>query len=274
MILIVASNKDPASLNIRKQVLSNYDFQEKAEKFESNPVYEAKIKGNVVKLLTLNNESIYAQHLPESFANLQLVVFISRHSSVSGTPTLSVHTPGNFAEAALGGIPKTVSVSPANLMRKALMTMLKLKNEMHLRYEVSYECTHHGPSFNLPAMFVELGSSPQQWSDLKAAEVVAHSAMEAVKQFGNYPLRTVMGIGGPHYNAKFTRMALESDLAFGHMVPKYAISKADSDMLKQCAERTIEKVETVILDWKGIKGEDKPKLVEALNKVDIEFEKA
>jgi D-aminoacyl-tRNA deacylase len=123
-------------------------------------------------------------------------------------------------------------------------------------------------------MFVELGSSPQQWSDLKAADVVAHSAMEAVKQFGSYPLRTVMGIGGPYYNAKFTRMALESDLAFGHMVPKYAISKADSYMLKQCAERTVEKVETAILDWKGIKGEDKPKLVEALNKVDIEFEKA
>jgi D-tyrosyl-tRNA(Tyr) deacylase len=69
-------------------------------------------------------------------------------------------------------------------------------------------------------------------------------------------------------------MALESDLAFGHMVPKYAISKADSYMLKQCAERTIEKVETAILDWKGIKGEDKPKLVEALDKVGINFEKA
>jgi len=274
MILIVASNKDPASLNIRKQTLSNYDFQEKAEKFESNSVYEAKINGNVVQLITLNNESIYAQHIPESFAGLQLIVFISRHSSVSGTPTLSVHTPGNFAEATLGGIPKTLSVSPANLMRKALTTMFKLKNEMHLDYEVSYECTHHGPSFNLPTMFVELGSSPQQWSDLKAAEVVAHSTMEAVKQFGNYPLRTVMGIGGPHYNAKFTRMASESDLAFGHMVPKYAISKVDSDMLKQCAERTIEKVKTAILDWKGIKGEDKPKLVEALNKVNIEFEKA
>jgi D-aminoacyl-tRNA deacylase len=273
MILIVASNKDPASLNIRKQTLSNYDFHEKAEKFESNPLYEAKINGNVVKLLTLNNESIYAQHLPESFANLQLVVFISRHSSVSGTPTLSVHTPGNFDEAVLGGIPKTVSVSPANLMRKALITMFKLRNETHLGYEVSYECTHHGPSLNLPTMFVELGSSPQQWSDLEAAEVVAHSAMEAVKQFGNYPLRTVMGIGGPHYNAKFTRMALESDLAFGHMVPKYAISKADSDMLKQCSERTIEKVDTAILDWKGIKGEDKPKLVEALNRVDVEIEK-
>ena len=274
MILIVASNKDLASLNIRKQTLGNYDFQEKAEKFESNPVYEAKINGNVVKLLTLNNESIYAQHLPELFVGLQLIVFISRHSSVSGTPTLSVHTPGNFAEAALGGIPKTLSVSPANLMRKALITMLKLNNETHLDYEVSYECTHHGPSFNMPTMFVELGSSPQQWSDSKAAEVVAHSAMEAVKQFGNYPFKTVIGIGGPHYNAKFTRMALESDLAFGHMVPKYAISKVDSDMLKQCAERTLEKVETVILDWKGIRGEDKLRLVEALNNAEIGFEKA
>lgn len=273
MILIVASNKDAASLNIRQQVLKNYPFIEKTEKFELNPVYEAKINDISVELVTLNNESVYAQHLPKAFTNLELVAFISRHSSVSGTPTLSVHTPGNFAEAELGGIPKTVSVAPANLMRKALTILSKLKSEMHLDYEVSYEGTHHGPSFNLPTMFVELGSSPTQWNDLKAAEAVAHAALGAIRDFGNHPLKAVMGIGGPHYNAKFTRMALEEDLAFGHMVPKYAVSKIDPAMLSQCMERTLEKVEKIVLDWKGIRGEDKPRLIQMLSESCTKFEK-
>ena len=273
MILIVASNKDAASLNIRQQVLKNYPFIEKTEKFELNPVYEAKINDISVELVTLNNESVYAQHLPESFTNLDLVAFISRHSSLSGTPTLSVHTPGNFAEAELGGIPKTVSVAPANLMRKALTILSKLKSEMHLDYEVSYEGTHHGPSFNLPTMFVELGSSPTQWNDLKAAEAVAHAALGVIRDFGSHPLKAVMGIGGPHYNAKFTRMALEEDLAFGHMVPKYAVSKIDPAMLSQCMERTLEKVEKIVLDWKGIRGEDKPRLIQMLSESCTKFEK-
>jgi D-aminoacyl-tRNA deacylase len=273
MILIVASNKDAASLNIRQQVLKNYSFKEKTAKFESNPVYEAQIEDHNVELVTLNNESVYAQHLPETFTNLKLVIFISRHSSLSGTPTLSVHTPGNFAEAELGGIPKTVSVAPANLMRKALIVLSKLKNEMHLDYEVSYEGTHHGPSFNLPTMFVELGSSPTQWNDLKAAEAVAHAAVGAIRDFGNRPLNAVLGIGGPHYNAKFTRMALEEDIAFGHMVPKYAVSKIDPALLSQCMERTSEEVEKVVLDWKGIKGEDKPRLVQMLSESCLKFEK-
>jgi D-aminoacyl-tRNA deacylase len=122
-------------------------------------------------------------------------------------------------------------------------------------------------------MFVELGSSPPQWNDLKAAEAVAHAALEAIRDFGNHPFKAVMGIGGPHYNAKFTRMALEEDLAFGHMVPKYAVSKIDPAMLSQCMERTVEKVEKIVLDWKGIRGEDKPKLVQILSESSAKFEK-
>jgi len=272
MILIVASNKDIASLNIKNQILSHYDFQ-KTQTFQSNPVYEARIDDKNVELITLNHESVYAQDLPDSFTSLELIIFISRHSSLSGTPTLSVHTPGNFAEAELGGIPRRVSISPAHAMREALKTMLRLKEEKNLNYEVSYECTHHGPSLDVPTMFAELGSSPEQWSDLRAAEAVARAAIETVQRFSIATAKAALGIGGTHYNARFTRMALENELAFGHMIPKYAVSRVDSAMLRQCMERTMEKVETVILDWKGIRGEDKLPLVNMLTEMGIRFEK-
>jgi D-aminoacyl-tRNA deacylase len=236
-------------------------------------VYKANISDKKVKLVTLSEESVYAQNLPDFFGNLELIVFISRHSSVSGTPTLSVHAPGNLGKAELGGLTRRVSVSPANAMRDALKAMMQFKEEMQLSYDVSYECTHHGPSLNTPTMFAELGSSPTQWNDLKAAEAVAHAAMKAISKFDKSQAKAVLGIGGPHYSEKFTRIALESEIAFGHIIPKYAVSYVDVEILGQCVEKTLEKAEFVILDWKGIKGEHKSKLVEMLEEIDIPFKK-
>jgi D-aminoacyl-tRNA deacylase len=273
MILIVASNKDTGSLNIKKQILSNYQFSEKPETFESNPIHEIRISDKLVRLVTLNDESVYAQNLPNYFMDLELVIFISRHSSLSGTPTLSVHAPGNLGEAELGGLPRKVSVSPANAMREALLTMMRGKEQRKLEYEVCYEGTHHGPSLDVPTMFAELGSRPQQWNDVEAAWIVANSTMNAIMRFGDHKTRVALGIGGPHYNPKFTRMAMEEGFAFGHIIPKYAIAKINSAILRQCIERTREKVEMIILDWKGIKGEDKEALVDLLEDVHTPFEK-
>lgn len=273
MILIVASSKDTASLNIKKRILNHYNFEESAEIFQENPVHTIEINGKNVRLVTLRDESIYAQDLTDFFPKSELIVFISRHSSLSGTPTLSVHTPGNLGEAKLGGIPRRVSVSPANAMRDALKAMMRLKEEMQLDYEVSYEGTHHGPSLNVPAMFSELGSSPKQWNDLRAAEAVAHATMEAVTKFGDFPAKTVIGIGGPHYNNKFTRAALGNEIAFGHMIPKYAVPYVDVEILNHCVERTLEKAELAVLDWKGIKGKHKPNLVGMLKEIGISFQK-
>jgi D-aminoacyl-tRNA deacylase len=200
-------------------------------------------------------------------------VFISRHSSLSGTPTLSVHTPGNLSSAELGGISRKVSISPANAMKDTLAEMKRLKDEMHLNYEVSYECTHHGPSLDVPTMFSELGSSPQQWNDLKAAETVARATLEGISKFGSFRAKTVLGIGGPHYQAKFTRAAFERNLAFGHMIPKHSISTLDLLILRHCTERTLEKTESAVLDWKGIKGEQKTPLIQLLAEANILFEK-
>jgi len=273
MILLVASNKDIASLNIKQQILNHYPFNKTTKTFQPNPTYTADINGKKVTLATLNEESVKAQNLPDNFPTANLIVFISRHSSQSGKPTLSVHTPGNFGNAELGGLPKTVSVSPASAMQNALKALMHYKEELCLEYEVSFECTHHGPSLNIPAMFVELGSSEVQWKDSKAAQAVAHAAITAISKFSTPASSAVLGIGGTHYNQKFTLMALSGEAVFGHMIPKYAVHLMDSEMLSQCMQKTLEKVPLAVLDWKGIKSEDKPNLLSALETVGLPFKK-
>jgi len=270
MILIVASTRDIASMNIAQQIIQHYDFEETSDFFHQNPIYTKKMQGHEVRLLFINEDIIHTQFITDSFTP-ELLIFVSRHSSLSGIPTLSVHTPGNLGKAEFGGVPKKVSVSPASAMKVALLEMADAKEEMKLDYEVSYECTHHGPSLDVPTMFAELGSSPKEWKDLKAAEAVAHATMAAVFKRSSYP--AVLGIGGLHYNKKFTRIALTTENAFGHMIPKYVIPMVNTEMIRQCAERTVENVKTTLMDWKGIKGQDKEKLVEMLNEIGLTIQK-
>lgn len=271
MFLLVASTKDVAGMNIAQKTINLYGFEKLPEKFQGNPVYSLFEGARVVKLVFTTQEIVHTQFLADHF-NPQLAVFLSRHSSTSGTPTLSVHTPGNLGNAEFGGIAGKVSVSPASAMKNALLKMLRMKREMMLDFHVSYECTHHGPSLDVPSMFVELGSSPRQWNDPRAAEVVAHAAMAALTEEKAYPC--VLGVGGPHYNRKFTRMALNTSVAFGHMIPKYAVPHVQLEVLKQCVQRAVERVDSAVFDWKGMRGIDRKRLAAALELLDVSVVRA
>lgn len=257
-------------MNIATQLIEKYRFKRTTELFFNNPVYAQKIYNKQTKLLFIDTDIVDTQFF-DSLLHPELFIFLSRHSSTKGIPTLSVHTPGNLSEARFGGKPRKVSISPASAMKNALLMMSSLTKEQGLEYEVSYECTHHGPSLNSPIMFVELGSSSEQWKDVKAAEVVADSAVAALSDRSSYDV--TLGIGGPHYNSKFTKLTLQSKRAFGHIIPKYAVSDLDLEVMKQCVEKTMETVDSVVLDWKGIKGEYKKKIVELVNEINLDYEK-
>jgi len=271
MFLVVASTKDVASVNIAQKLISLYEFQKTDAGFQQNPIYSKRIQDKEVKLVFLNEETIHAQYITDHFFP-QLIVFVSRHSSVAGIPTLSVHTPGNLGDAELGGLPKQVSICPASAMKNALLELARIKEENNLQYEVSYECTHHGPSLGVPTMFVELGSSSEQWKDLRAAEAVAHAAMAAISNESTYP--TVLGVGGPHYNERFTKFVFTTPYAFGHIISKYAVPNVDEETVKQCVQRTVEKVELAVFDWKSMRAKDREKIIAVLGELDIPIERA
>ena len=250
MIIIGSSTADKASRNIAKIIIDLYDFKQTDEVFSGHHILLSKIDNKEVKLVTFDGSIVQDQKISDLY-KVELLIFISRHSSRSGIPTLTVHTPGNLGNAVLGGKPRKLSLSPANAMRNALIEMDYQKRRLKLdEFSVLYESTHHGPSLDVPTMFVEVGSSIKQWNNLVAAEAVAHSAIAAIR--GSSNCEGVIGIGGPHYNEKFTQMALKQKVAFGHIVPKYAIPYVDEYIITQCVKRTVEEVSRAIFDWKGI----------------------
>ena len=63
-----------------------------------------------------------------------------------------------------------------------------------------------------------------------------------------------------------------TDIAVGHVCPKYQLENLDEIMIKQGTERSQEKTDFILLEWKGL-GKEKQNILEKLEKLNIEFKR-
>ena len=74
MILIVASTKDTAGMNIAQKIIDHHKFEKLSETFQKNPVYYKTVQNQEAKLLFINEEIINTQFITDFFTP-QLLVF-------------------------------------------------------------------------------------------------------------------------------------------------------------------------------------------------------
>jgi D-aminoacyl-tRNA deacylase len=267
--IIVTSDTDLASVNIRRQLIAKFAFRKKTDvpEFDGNPVYASR----EILLLSSKRDLVVSEHVEKAFKT-DLFIFASRHRSEAGKPGLLVHCTGNWTEEAkLGGRPYELAVAPASAMKLALQELSRQKMQLGLvDYEVTLECSHHGPtSMSTPLMFVEVGSDADHWSDKLAGEAAAntlYNVASSVKRF-----KTAVGIGGPHYAPNFTKVALMSpEIAIGHIIPNYVLQGLSKEMVRKAVERTLERVELILLDWKGLRAEHREFLRPIIEELGIE----
>ena len=252
--LIIASKKDKAGINITTN-LSQYEGH---------------------KFYLVDEEIIYDESLDEDKIDAHdFIIFASKHKSEKGGKTISIHAPGNWRDAEHGGRSGKASMTSA-LFQKHLFEKLNEQIKEHdlKDYRLTLECTHHGPLIEKPCIFVEIGSGENEWRDHRAGFVVAKSIHETIKEFKENPYREIaVGIGGPHYCPNFNKLQLESNVAFSHIIPSYALPLSES-MILEAIDKTCEELDFVVLDWKGIGNEEQRKqLIEILDKNYVAYKK-
>lgn len=265
-VLIAASNKDIAAMNIIGKIQRNLSFIDSGMSFDGFPILR---RDNLLMART-ESDSIFTSGL-DKIPDVDSIIFASRHSSSSGRSTLTVHTPGNpLREAKYGGNPQSLAIADPNKMRAALTIMNSRILDWDSSYQVSLEATHHGPTeMNKPVVFVEIGSGPMQWKDETAGNVVAEAILHAAKE--NLTLKTAVGFGGGHYAPKFTDLVLEGNLSIGHIFPKHCISGLTHSVVISAFRRTKGPCTLAVIDWKGIRGVDRERILTILSEVGIEI---
>jgi D-aminoacyl-tRNA deacylase len=136
------------------------------------------------------------------------------------------------------------------------------------------EVTHHGPLINKPCVFLEIGGGEDEWRDKRAAFCIAKALSEAIETFKENPYTEIaVGIGGPHYCPGFNKLQLDSNVAFAHIIPKY-VSPITEEMIKEAIAKTVEEVDFVVLDWKGLgNSEERQKVLDILANNYIQYKK-
>src|SRR3990167_8280223 len=176
--VIIISKKDPASLNVKKQL--------------------DKIN---IKTQEIEQEPIRAENIDKKI-DADFFIFATKHRSEKGINSLSIHTPGNWNKADLGGKEKTLCTSSALLQKIAFLKLSELAKNTN--YEITLECTHHGP-------FLE------KWKDKNAAQIIAKTIQHLLKDDHQIKKQEIaIGLGGPHYSNTFNKILLRTNIATSH----------------------------------------------------------
>lgn len=260
----MSSAHDPASSNIREQLIKRHGFASTRVNLFGRPVHQKES----LLLATFEEEIVNPPDL-DSYFNPLAYVFLSRHSAESGIPSLTAHTTGNFSsDVKLGGKPREIARINPDLLKNYMLALWKRRDEAK-GYQVTVEATHHGPtSLQKPVLFVEIGSAADNWSDGTAGAVVADSLVEALRSRATWE-KIGIGFGGTHYPEKFNRVLVDGDMALAAIVPKYALGEFDSEMFSQLMQKCNRFVKYGVLDWKGLGG-SKDKIVSILKQFGME----
>jgi len=245
-VLIISSTEDPASTNIKNSLLEQTTWEEHGT-FYNTPVFRHASMNNLVIVTIpdkkIRHENIDTEVIEQLHIEPKIAIFLSRHRSKMGEPTLTVHPIGNYGDAKFGGKPKTLIPAAPRMMTYLLRLIKKNLQLTDLKYQVCYEVTHHGPFLKIPTLFVEVGSTEIQWQQTEPASIIASSLLELLAKYHyeeEYPndIPVLLGIGGGHYAPRFTEVALAKKIAFGHMIPTYQIDGGNID--DEILEKTIQ----------------------------------
>ena len=265
-VVCFCSTQDLAAQTIKQCLLKEYPFTDTSTTFDSFPIYQL----GQLTLVTLQQDSIHAENLEQHFS-ADLFIFASRHKSAAFQPALLTHVPGNWEKADLGGKPSSLCVAPAIALKVALQTLYTNREEFGLsEWACGLEVTHHGPFIeSTPVLFIEIGSTEQEWQHIPAAHLVARSII-AVAQHSEQSYPVVLGFGGPHYCPAFTRLSLETKYAVGHIVPKYHLDKINESLLQHAIQRSSPPPVCAALDWKGMKSDQRNQVLSLLESLNLE----
>ena len=265
-IAVIASSRDSAGINIRKNLIKLFNFKD-IEKFGNSQIFQY----NNIKLYLIDDDLIFAERIDKKI-NADVFIFASKHRSKENTPSFTAHPIGNWEKADFGGKEKTLCFSSAFLLKNLYLSLVQNSHlQKNANFEVTLEATHHGPYVEKPAVFVEIGSTEKEWNDVLNGEIIAKTIINGLMKQESDFISTIL-LGGGHYNQAGNKIMLKTDYAIGHVCPKHVLEHLDEEILMQAINKTIPKPNIVLLDWKGL-SIHKQKIVGLLEKLNIRYER-
>ncbi|KAF5413580.1 MAG: D-aminoacyl-tRNA deacylase [Candidatus Methanogaster sp.] len=244
---IICSAPDPASMNIKENLLLMHDWKRDGGVYESDRI----------RIVEVDKLHIFCDHIDSKLERrglpTNLIIFASKHKSDVSKRLFSAHFTGNVSDAKFGGNPRELAPAAPQLLRPVLHSMRDLAADADIGYEVSMESTHHGPTaLSVPSIYIEIGSAEAEWADRDAGRIVAGAILDlnldlnldsnpkrepdGTARTSGYPV--AVGFGGGHYAHRQTKLIFETEITFGHNFPKYQLDNLDDGLIRDALAKS------------------------------------
>ena len=118
---LIVSRKDQASVNMLNILLKKMDMYDNFHPSSESRDKKTYYKYKNIELIVLNEEMIYCNYL-EKICKSERIIFLSKHQSKSGKPTLTAHFLGNPSnEAPYGGEKMQIAPTCPNLLKNYII---------------------------------------------------------------------------------------------------------------------------------------------------------
>ena len=237
--LIVASHSDSASMTLFHAMLRLGGW---SEEYSSIPGRYRVHESGLANLLVIEKLHIMADDIDMEYEKstgitIEGVLILSRHVSSSRIPAMTLHSigiPGALPYGAAGpsGGKNGILVPPNPLFAPLFRTMYKFARERKLdeEFDLTLETTHHGPILNKPTLYIEIGSTEDEWNRADVADCWAASLSHVLGMsddsdpYVDNNLDVMIGFGGGHYAPRHKAIILNSNVNLGHVIANYSLT--------------------------------------------------
>ncbi|TVP40282.1 D-aminoacyl-tRNA deacylase [Candidatus Nitrosocosmicus arcticus] len=287
---IITSSKDIASFTMLNYLKNEIEFEDyyslndhskleidknqEVRTFDSKIIFLKSKKYHNLNLVVTDEELIHLKNIEKSEFQNSALIFLSKHASKSKIPALTSHFTGNFSiDNSLGGTPFEIGVACPSFQKGFMKNLYSMKNSLP-KYDLTIEASHHGPtSSSKPILFIEIGSSEEEWSNKKTAKLVCDCLIQTIQNVSEKAnveeSEIAIGLGGNHYPQKFNNLILTSNIAFASIASKHNLRFISNEMLEQMKGKSIEKVTSIYIDKKGL-GSEKDRILSLLRTQELE----
>ena len=238
--LIAVNSGDIASYNQAKHLMAKFSWDD-VGLVEGKSAY----RYNNVRMWMFDDGILFEDNIDKRWSNqtgevVSEVIFPSRHSAASGKPSLTLHPIGvthlmKEEEPKFGG--RSGYAPPPSTRLSSWWKMLQKyveETELSEQFELTLEVTHHGPWLEVPALFIEIGSTERTWHHEGAAELLANIISDGMgfsdgENIGlwdpedNAGELVLVTLGGGHYAPRANKLASLNGVWLGHMLATYAL---------------------------------------------------
>lgn len=238
VVLIVVNERDIASVN-QAEALMCMDAWAPLSPVEGHPAFSFLN----ARMWRLPNGLLFEDHVDRRWKeatgeSVKEVIFPSRHAAASGQASLTLHPIGvpHLPLGKTGPYGGAGGATPPPNPRLARWWSMLLEraplDDSVQNFDLSLEVTHHGPTLDAPALFIEVGSTEATWGHKGAARLLAHIIRDGLfneRYSGTWDEAkhtgqpVVITLGGGHYAPRANQLGAKDGVWLGHMLASYAL---------------------------------------------------